>query len=276
MQEKTLLDFFVAVAPYFNELIMGDCAVYVCDKEKTLAYVPGKTLDHKVKVGDPVKDASVAGTAMRTGKRVIKRVGKELYGIPYIGIGIPVRNTKGEIIGAVSLNENTSRQDDLLAMADTLSGAIHEISSITEELAAQSQELSAISTDLKNIGGEMASRVKKTDSVLKLMKKITSQTNLLGLNAAIEAARSGQSGLGFGVVAGEIRKLSDSSANSLKEIENTVAALNDSNTKLVSQIEVIAGISAEQSKAIGQVAASAANLYEMAKKLLSYANSLAN
>jgi len=274
MQERALLDSFVEVAPYFRELVGADCAVLIVDREKALAYVPGKTIDHRIKPGDPVRDASVAGIAVRTGKKIVKRVGKELYGIPYIGTGIPIKNKKGEVIGAISLNESTARQDDILTMADTLSVSIHEISAVTEELAGQSEELSAISSTLNSMGKEMGSRVKQTDAVLKVMKKIASQTNLLGLNAAIEAVRAGQSGLGFGVVAGEIRKLSENSTGSLKEIEDILTTLNQTTILLMSQIESIACISAEQAAAIQEVAAATDRLNEMAKKLLNYAGSL--
>ena len=67
--------------------------------------------------------------------------------------------------------------------------------------------------------------VKEIQKFIEVIKDIASQTNLLSLNASIEAAHSGEAGKGFAVVAGEIRRLSEQSAQSSNEIENTLNGL---------------------------------------------------
>lgn len=67
--------------------------------------------------------------------------------------------------------------------------------------------------------------VKEIQKFIEVIKDIASQTNLLSLNASIEAAHSGEAGKGFAVVAGEIRRLSEQSAQSSSEIENTLNGL---------------------------------------------------
>lgn len=68
-----------------------------------------------------------------------------------------------------------------------------------------------------------------------VLQKIAAQTKLLSLNAAIEAARAGEYGLGFGVVASEVRKLADNSSTSSKEVEELINRVTHEIQELVNE-----------------------------------------
>jgi len=94
--------------------------------------------------------------------------------------------------------------------------------------------------------GEMVGeQLKKTDEILRFINEISANSNLLGLNAAIEAARAGEHGRGFGVVAEEIRKMADNSAESVKRIKHILDSIRNESAAIEKQVADILTISTE-------------------------------
>lgn len=106
-------------------------------------------------------------------------------------------------------------------------------------LAAHSEQLAATSNDIHEYSSHATKHVETINEVVSFIKNIATQTNLLGLNAAIEAARAGQHGKGFSIVANEVRKLSLDSARATENIENVIEQIKQS---LISMNEGLANI----------------------------------
>lgn len=107
------------------------------------------------------------------------------------------------------------------------------------EIKQTAEEISRVDTSIRtqaNTMEQLAQRALAINSVATTIKEIADQTNLLALNAAIEAARAGEQGRGFAVVADEVRKLAERTSSATLEIGNTISAMQQESSGAVTSI----------------------------------------
>lgn len=106
-----------------------------------------------------------------------------------------------------------------------------------EQMNFINEKFTRLSTEVQELG----SRSSEIGKIIEVITGIAEQTNLLALNAAIEAARAGEHGKGFAVVADEVRKLAEQSAHSAKEISHLVGSMQNETRNVVQAMDEVTG-----------------------------------
>ncbi|WP_412547910.1 methyl-accepting chemotaxis protein [Pseudomonas sp. PDM16] len=136
---------------------------------------------------------------------------------------------------------------------------------VLHDSIARMHQLSGRASASRELIGNLSQRSEDIQRVTQVIQGVASQTNLLALNAAIEAARAGEAGRGFAVVADEVRGLAARTASATEEVGEMVADIQRKTAAVVEQIRQLASELDEGVGAVEQAGSSLANIVALAE-----------
>lgn len=267
---KTLIE----AAPFFGQMRENGFMIGITDREKTLSYFPNKVIDLKIQPNQMLLSDDPMIKVMKTGEPLQVKVPADLYGIPFKAMYIPIGDENNKTVGGLALGYELEVEEKVITLTEKLKESVDQILNSVDSFSENTQKQQSISQTLVTTVSTAAEKYNETDKILNLIKNISSQTNLLSLNAQIEAARVGEVGKGFAVVANEVQKLGNSSKNAANEISAILSDIVKANEMMKEYIKNNNLIADGQSSAIEEILAeiqevnaSVTNLNQMASKL---------
>ena len=239
----------------------------IADRELFVKTYDSPSLPINTPKGTPLSKGGAAYEALQLNKIITKEIPKEVYGIPFQSYAIPIQDTYDQVIIIIligkSLEKKVAVQDMAQHMTFSIKAAYHELENLTNSMLG----LLNMNDSIANKMNQATKYTEDTNSIIRFINNISSQMNLLGMNAAIEAARCGDAGRGFAIIAKEIQTLSQSTKESLGNIEDVLKNISLSVNTVTKDINNIKDIYEQQSSAFQNIESSIAGLDSTAQLL---------
>jgi prefoldin subunit 5 len=238
-------------AHYIHLALKEEAIVAVIEKESetVVKYLAGKRVHTGYVDGQKVNANDQNVFIAFAGKNADVIIPEDVYGIAINAFAFPIREN-GKVIGALAFGLPIDNELKLEHYMNTMDNIVNNLQDKVHTIASHSEELAATSEEINKQAQHALEDSEKTNDVTDLIKSISRQTNLLGLNASIEAARAGQHGAGFNIVAQEVRKLSFETSSATENIEASLRNINRNLDNLKQNMGQINDATSEQAQLV--------------------------
>lgn len=213
---------FVEFLPFIKEVLQKDIMASVTDLNQFIAYAPGDAIDVKVKKGMPIPEGDPLRATITNNQIITAIVPKEVYGVPFRAVTYPIRDKKGNCIGAIGIAESLVKEQRIKEALDDIVSKIeksnHNISSISDDVHDMSLGIQELSSVVEEVN---ASIVEITD----LSDRITTNVDSVA-NASQNVIKEAENG----IVA--VKNINDTLAVTVDEILRVREQIEHLNTSI--------------------------------------------
>jgi len=270
-----ILQTLIHLAPSIKKCFFNDVTISVSDLD-TIVYqlnpdsdpTQTDTTGNKLTPQDPMYDV------LRQKKGVQLSIPKELYGYALRLAINPIFNEKNELIGSIGISRLNNDQANLVEVSQAFSSSSEELNSSADELANSANTLATFMNHVNEAQQNLSRQVLNSTKILDMINNVAKNTRILGFNAGIEAARSGEHGKGFAVVAREITKLADQSADSVNDIRSLLHSMKEKVDEVTKTVNDTIDLANSQVHTTEEMVKAIEQLTNVAKKIDALAHKL--
>lgn len=255
---EKVFEIMIYASPIISQLFEGNAAINICDKKQCIYALDGKRSKAPMYTGQVI-DNDVMNKNGINENIYIKKMSfssiydKKSYGTSFKAITVPVINENNEIVGWFGVSVNMEEYEEIVEATEELKNSLNETNLTVSEIASSAVHLSEKLNFMVENTKNAEKLINEGSEAIKLIENISRQSNLLGLNAAIESSRAGEYGKGFSVVAGEMRKLASNSTECSKKISEALIKMGDSMKMITKTINESGQISTNQAASLEEL-----------------------
>lgn len=266
MSEK--LQQMIEALPVIQQMAGEDAFLTVMDTNSVImGYAVPEGESPRMQVGSVFEDPSGAyGEVLATGMKRKNILPKEVMGAAFEGVLVPIKEN-GQVVGVLTYTHSVEEREEVLNMTQEFSNSVGDISSAVSTVINGIEDIANMLSGMSAQTEGVEADVKVATGVVKKISDNASRSNILALNASIEAARSGEAGRGFAVVASEMGKLANDSGGSAKEIGNTLGVITGHITEIIESIQGASSIAKERLECVNDVMTKLENALALAQNL---------
>jgi hypothetical protein len=261
---------FPDFAPLLAEMFPEGAFLYMTDLHKTFNRQSSNKFDiPSIQIGLTLSEDDVPYKVLKAKHNITEELDSSKFGVPVLVTGYPLFDEEhpDELVGTLGVVIPKIVAGNLRQMSADLENGIAGIASAIEELAASATCIHSNEQELNKEVKQITVLSEEINEVSTFIKEIADETKMLGLNAAIEAARAGEAGRGFGVVAEEIRKLSEQSKSTVPKIKKLTDRIKTTVDETSQRSQGSLDSSEEQAAATEEITASIQEITSMSTEL---------